>query len=162
MKKIKKIIIICVASAILLSNNPIALANPNSSSCKKFLSNIKKMDDKNAATWKKFDLRRDSMSTLNFNNTEYKGNLSLLKSIYQADIRIFNSAGKKPECFTQEYQEYISTSYDSTISGLAELNTIIYNSSKNSEAKFTAMKETIWLWIAGVYMNYYTLDGRRF
>jgi hypothetical protein len=145
---------------VIYSSN--VLANPSSSTCKKLKLSVQKLDDKSLALWKKFDTKRDSMSTLNFSNSEYKSTLSLLKSTYQADINTFNSARKNLSCYSAQEVTYISDSYDGTIDALSNLNKIIKTSASNTDAKFKTMKETIWLWIAGEYMNFYSLDGRSF
>ena len=139
-----------------------SFANPNSSACKKVKSSVKKLDEKNLSNWKKFDAMRDSMGTLNFSNTDYKKSLSLLRTVYRSDLDMFSTASRNSKCYTSEDLGFVSTSYDQTVEKLASLNTIISNSSKNTESKFNSMKETIWLWIAGEYINYFTLDGRTY
>ena len=134
-------------------------ANPNSSTCMKTKSSIKKLDDKNSNIWRKFDARRDAMANLNFSNTDYKGTLALLRSVLQSDLSIYNIAMKNLQCYPTSEASSIRTGYNLTVESLVSLNKIISSSNKNSDTKFNAMKETIWLWIAGEYMNYYTLDG---
>lgn len=137
-------------------------ANSNSSACKKIKISIKNLDEKNLASWKKYDSRRDRMANLKFSNTQYKQTLSTLKSIFQSDMNIYAKANENLHCYSSQEGIFFANAYDATVDSLANLNTIIPNSNYSNEAKFNSMKETIWLWIAGEYMNYYTLDGRKF
>ena len=141
---------------------PSSYANPNSSACKKVKTSVKKLDDRNLSTWRKFDAIRDGMAGLNFSNTDYKKSLSLLKSVYKSDLDMFNMVSRNSQCYPSQTLENVSASYDQTIASLSSLNTIISNSNQNSEVKFNTLKETIWLWIAGEYISYYTLDGKKF
>jgi hypothetical protein len=136
-------------------------ASTSSPACTKIKTSIKKLDDRNSVNWKKFDARRDAMANLNFINSEYKKTLSMLKSVYQSDLTIYNIAIRNLKCYSAPEVSSIRVGYDGTIDRLAGLNKIISSSSQNSESKFNSMKETIWLWIAGEYMDYYTLDGRK-
>lgn len=160
---LKSISVLTVFSIFVsLNSASLALANPTSSACKKVKSSTRAMDEKSLSIWKKFDARRDSMGTLRFSNSEYKNTLTLLKSIYQSDISTFNNAKKSLSCYSSQEVTSINNAYDNTIEALASLNKIIATSNSSSETKFNSMKETIWLWIAGEYMNFYTLDGRSF
>jgi hypothetical protein len=145
-------------SFVFISNGPTVLANQNSKACNKVKSSVKKIDNKNFATWRKFDSRRDSMATGNFSNAEYKKTLGLLKSVYQSDLNIFSIALRNSSCYKTEQIQSFSQQYDNTIQLLAEVNKVISTSNLNSESKFNSMKETIWLWIAGEYMNYYLIE----
>jgi hypothetical protein len=160
---LQKIISVALLSLFLsVVSLPPSYANPNSSTCKKAKTSIKKLDDNNLANWRKFDVKRDVMGNLNFSNSDYKKTLALLKSIHQADLNIYNVAIKNIQCYATTEASYIRNSYDGTIQKLADLNKIISAGNQNSDAKFLSMRETVWLWIAGEYINYYTLDGRKF
>ena len=136
-------------------------ASTNTPACTKIKTSIKKLDNSNSANWKKFDARRDAMANLKFSNSEYKKTLNMLKSVFQSDLTIYNIAIGNLKCYSAPEVSSIRVGYDGTIDRLASLNKMISSSSQNSDAKFNSMKETIWLWIAGEYMDYYTLDGRK-
>ena len=136
-------------------------ANPNSSACKNIKSTVKKLDDKNLANWRKFDSKRDGMSTLKFSNSDYKKTLSLLKATYQSDINLLTKALDNSSCYSSRELSDMNYIYDSSIEGLSNLNKMISVSSYSSTNEFNSMRETIWLWIAGEYMNYYTLDKKK-
>jgi hypothetical protein len=161
--KLKKIfsiafLTVSISSLHLSASN----ANPNSSTCKNIKSTVKKLDDKNLTNWRKYDSKRDGMSTLNFSNSDYKKTLTLLKTVYQSDINFLTKALDNASCYTSGELVDLNYTYDSTIEALSGLNKIISASSYSSTSKFNSMKETIWLWIAGEYMNYYTLDKRKY
>ena len=153
-----------VLLTILISSLHLSVtnANPNSSACKNIKSTVKKLDDKNLANWRKFDSKRDGMSTLNFSNSDYKKTLTLLKTTYQSDINLLTKALDNSSCYTARELGDLNWTYDSTIEGLSVLNKMISVSSYSSTNEFNSMKETIWLWIAGEYINYFTLDKKKY
>jgi len=159
-QKIFSIIFLTVFISPLHSS--VANANPNSSACKNIKSTVKKLDNKNLANWRKFDSKRDGMSTLKFSNSDYKKTLSLLKTTYQSDINLLTKALDNSSCYTSGELGDMNYTYDSTIEVLSSLNKMISVSSYGSTNEFNSMKETIWLWIAGEYMNYYTLDKKKY
>lgn len=150
-------LVIILAALIPLN----AQAATSASACKKIKASMQSQDVKGLALWKKFDANRDSMASINFNKSKYQSTVALLKSVYMSDVSIYSIADKNQDCFTSQEIPYISSNYDAAVQKISELNKTV-SGVNSSKYPFNSLRETIWLWIAGEYMNYYTLNGTKF